>query len=61
MFQNWTQRDIAGHMGTRSSTATYAIISQLGGKVTKKQPPRQKIWEGAYQMRTGSKFNDRLR
>ena len=59
MFQNWIQRDISGRMGTRSSTSTQAILSKIGGKGTRKRPPRQKIWEGAHQTKNGSQVNGR--
>ena len=60
MYQKWTQRDIDGPMGTCSPTATQAILSELGGKGTRKQPPRQTQWEVAHKMIIGSKVNDRL-
>ena len=42
MFQNWIQMYIAVHMVTRSSTATQAILSKIGGKGTRNNQRRKK-------------------
>ena len=44
MLQSCIQRDIYGNMGTRSSAATQARLSQLGGTGTINRPPRKAIW-----------------
>ena len=57
-FQNWIQRDITGHMGTSSSTATQASLVQLGGKVTIKFQPIKTLWEGTHQIKAVNQIND---
>ena len=60
MLQTFIKRYIVGHMGTRRSKATCVRLSQPGRKVTRKCSKTQILWEGAHQMSTGRKVNDRL-
>ena len=57
MFQNCIQRDISGHLGTSSYTATQESLEKLVGKGTIKIPPIQTLWEGAHKMKTGIQIN----
>ena len=59
MFRKWIQRDIASHVGTRSSMATQEILAPLVEKGTRKRPPRLKIWEGVHQTTTVIQVNYR--
>ena len=58
MYQNWIQRDISGHIGTKLGTVTQAIVAQIVGKGTRKKPPRQTQWEVIHQMIIRSKVNN---
>ena len=50
----WSHGQKVIHSHTRNNFTTRR-------KGNKEEATKTKIWEGAYQMRTGSKFNDRLR